>query len=81
MDAPNHDNRPLDPNEAAQYLKISRRRLDRYREEGDGPRFRKFGAKVAYTVADLDAWSIEHAFQSTQDPDYPPTAARRREGK
>lgn len=68
----------LDTFEAADYLRLSRRRLDRYRSEGNGPRFRKFGQKVVYAIADLDAWSNAHAHQATYEPDYP-TAARTRD--
>lgn len=62
--------------QAAAYLNLSRRRLDRYRTEGNGPRFRKFGQKVVYTIADLDAWSAQHIHQTTHEPGYP-TAPRR----
>lgn len=62
--------------QAAAYLNLSRRRLDRYRAEGNGPRFRKFGQKVVYTVEDLDAWSAQHTHQIIHEPGYP-TAPRR----
>lgn len=67
----------LSPRQAAEYLSLSQRRLDRFREEGDGPRFRRFGGRIAYAIADLDAWSAERSYQSTQDPNYP---RRRRRG-
>lgn len=67
----------LNPREAAEYLSLSRRRLDRYREEGNGPRFRKFGGRVAYAIADLDAWSAAHSHQSTHEPNYPGRKRRR----
>jgi hypothetical protein len=47
----------LDEAEAAEYLRISQRTLARRRHEGRGPRYRKHGVKVLYTVADLNAWS------------------------
>lgn len=68
----------LNTRQAAQYLGLSRRRLDRYRAEGNGPRFRKFGQKVLYTLVDLDAWSAAHTHQTTQEPDYPTHGRRRR---
>jgi predicted DNA-binding transcriptional regulator AlpA len=64
--------------DAAEYMGISRRRMDRYREEGDGPRFRKFGQRILYAISDLDAWSAQHSYQSTYEPGYPaPTRHRR----
>ena len=32
--------------------------------------FRKFGRRVMYAVADLDAWAAERSFESTSDPEY-----------
>ncbi|MOA60532.1 hypothetical protein D3C78_1854350 [compost metagenome] len=37
---------------------------------GGGPRFRKFGRRVMYAVADLDAWADQHSFEATSDPEY-----------
>ncbi len=37
---------------------------------GGGPRFRKFGRRVMYAVADLDAWAAERSFEATSDPEY-----------
>jgi predicted DNA-binding transcriptional regulator AlpA len=71
----------LDAVEAAKYMRLSRRRMDRYREDGNGPRFRKFGAKVVYTIADLDAWSAERVHQATDEPNYPAPLRKRRSAK
>jgi hypothetical protein len=47
---------------------------------GGGPKFRKFGRRVMYAVADLDAWADQRSFEATSDPNTPsttrPTAVR-----
>ena len=43
--------------EAAEYLGLSSRTLDRYRISGRGPVFHRFGGRVRYTREDLDAWA------------------------
>ena len=45
----------LNTREAAEYLGLSTRTLDRYRVSGDGPVFLKFGGRVRYLLEDLDA--------------------------
>ena len=37
-------------------LGVPRKTLQNWRVLGRGPRFRKFGSGVRYSVADLDAW-------------------------
>jgi len=37
---------------------------------GGGPKFRKFGRRVMYAVADLDTWADERSFEATSDPEY-----------
>lgn len=55
--------------EAADFLKVSVRTLQRWRTEpptGGGPRFYKLGCKrVAYRLSDLSAWAERRAFEST----------------
>lgn len=57
--------------EAAAYLRLSPRTLERFRVEGTGPPFRKAGggkrARVLYLPADLDAWLARFAFTSTSE--------------
>ena len=60
----------LNNDEAAAYLRLSPRTLEKQRVIGGGPRFRKFGRRVMYAVADLDAWAAERSFESTSDPEY-----------
>lgn len=56
--------------EAAEYLRLSPRTLEKQRVLGGGPRFRKFGRRVMYALADLDAWAAERSFAATSDPKY-----------
>ena len=44
--------RYLTNDEAAEYLRLSPRTLEKQRVIGGGPRFRKFGRRVMYAVAD-----------------------------
>jgi hypothetical protein len=53
--------------EAATYLRISIRTLEKCRYLGGGPRFRKFGRIVRYTTADLDEWTKARSFEMTSD--------------
>ena len=62
--------RYLTNDEAAEYLRLSPRTLEKQRVIGGGPRFRKFGRRVMYAVADLDAWAETRSFESTSDPKY-----------
>jgi hypothetical protein len=64
--------RYLNNTEAAAYLKLSPRTLEKQRVVGGGPRFRKFGSRVMYAIADLDAWADERACASTSDLNYEP---------
>ena len=45
----------LPTREAAHYLGLSARTLNRYRVSGDGPVFHRFGGRVRYRRDDLDA--------------------------
>jgi excisionase family DNA binding protein len=47
----------LTVSEAAALLRLSEITLGRWRIEGSGPPFRKFGRRVLYARADLDAWA------------------------
>jgi len=62
--------RYLTNDEAAGYLRLSPRTLEKQRVIGGGPRFRKFGRRVRYAVADLDAWAADRSFETTSDPEY-----------
>jgi hypothetical protein len=62
--------RYLTNDEAATYLRLSPRTLEKQRVIGGGPRFRKFGRRVMYAVADLDAWADSRSFEATSDSEY-----------
>jgi hypothetical protein len=57
--------------EAADFVRLSPRTLERLRVQGTGPRYIKAGrgkrAKVLYRVADLQEWLEATTFQSTSD--------------
>lgn len=62
--------RYLNNSEAAVFLRLSPRTLEKLRVLGGGPRFRKFGRRVLYAIADLEAWADEHSYGMTSDPEY-----------
>jgi hypothetical protein len=68
--------RYLTNDEAAAYLRLSPRTLEKQRVIGGGPRFRKFGRRVMYAIADLDAWADARSFEATFDPEYAAHRAR-----
>jgi excisionase family DNA binding protein len=61
----------LNTDQAAHYVGLSRRTLEKMRTAGGGPRFRKHGRYVRYHIDDLDEWSAEHVKTSTSEPDRP----------
>ena len=63
--------RYLTNDEAAAFLRLSPRTLEKQRVIGGGPRFRKFGRRVLYAIEDLEAWANARRFEMTSDPDYP----------
>ncbi|MBI1206835.1 MAG: helix-turn-helix domain-containing protein [Azospirillum sp.] len=58
----------LNTAQAAFYVDLSRRTLEKMRVVGGGPKFRKHGRFVRYHVDDLDAWSASRGKASTSDP-------------
>jgi helix-turn-helix protein len=62
--------RYLTNDEAATFLRLSPRTLEKQRVIGGGPRFRKFGRRVLYAIADLEAWAESRTFEMTSDPGY-----------
>jgi hypothetical protein len=60
----------LTQTQAAEHLNLSPRTLEKYRVIGGGPKFRKFGTRVRYTLSDLNEWSAARTFESTSDPLY-----------
>lgn len=62
----------LNTPDAAAYLAVSAKSLERWRTEGCGPAFVKVGpgrrARVRYRKADLDAWIANQTCTSTSQP-------------
>lgn len=54
--------------EAARFLSLSGRTLEKHRTYGTGPRYRKIGGRVVYAVEDLQAWADQGTATSTSDP-------------
>ena len=53
--------------QAATYLNLSPRTLEKLRVVGGGPAFRKFGRRVTYALDDLEAWAAMRRCDSTSD--------------
>ena len=54
--------------EAARFLGLSGRTLEKHRTYGTGPRYSKLGGRVVYRVEDLQSWVDAAAKASTSDP-------------
>jgi len=55
--------------EAARFLGLSGRTLEKHRTYGTGPAFKKLGGRVVYAVADLQAWANRGTKNSTAETD------------
>jgi hypothetical protein len=60
--------RYLRTSEAARFLSLSGRTLEKHRTYGTGPAYRKLGGRVVYALKDLTAWADRGAKTSTSDP-------------
>lgn len=73
--------RYLRTQEAARYLGVSPRTMEKHRIYGTGPIYRKIGGRVVYKVGDLERWADQGLRSSTSDPGtgqvLPPTPAAR----
>ena len=58
----------LTTEEAATYLRLSPRTLERYRVTGEGPRYLKIGRLVFYRRSELEHWLKDKTRRSTSDP-------------
>jgi len=54
--------------EAARFLGLSGRTLEKHRRYGTGPTYHKIGGRVVYALADLQAWADRGLKSSTSDP-------------
>ena len=57
----------LNQQEVADLLGIANRTLERFRYEGRGPPFRKFGRRVLYSLPDVMAWADGQRRTSTHE--------------
>ena len=62
--------RYLTNDEAAGYLRLSPRTLEKQRVLGGGPRYRKFGRRVRYAIDELEGWANQRSHEMTSEPDY-----------
>lgn len=53
--------------EAARFLGLSGRTLEKHRTYGTGPKYSKLGGRVVYAVSDLQSWVDRGAKASTSD--------------
>jgi predicted DNA-binding transcriptional regulator AlpA len=54
--------------EAAEFLSLSSRTLEKHRTYGTAPAYRKLGGRVVYAVDDLESWAARGVVTSTSDP-------------
>lgn len=54
--------------EAARYLGLSGRTLEKHRTYGTGPAYHKLGGRVVYAIDDLNIWAGQGLRHSTSDP-------------
>lgn len=60
--------RYLRTKEAATFLSLSPRTLEKHRTYGTGPAYKKLGGRVVYAVDDLQNWVERGAVTSTSGP-------------
>ena len=54
--------------DAARFLGLSGRTLEKHRTYGTGPTYRKLGGRIVYSIEDLKAWANLGTRNSTSDP-------------
>ncbi|MDK8875303.1 MULTISPECIES: helix-turn-helix domain-containing protein [unclassified Paracoccus (in: a-proteobacteria)] len=59
--------RLLRTQEAARFLGLSIRTLEKHRTYGTGPTYRKIGGRVLYAIRDLEEWADIGIRKSTRD--------------
>ena len=57
----------LDQRATAELLRLSERTLERFRLEGRGPVYMKFGKRVVYALTDLVVWAEKQRRSSTSE--------------
>jgi len=68
MPANDLPNRYLRTPEAARFLGLSARTLEKHRTYGTGPVYQKLGGRVVYTLDNLKLWAEIGTRASTSDP-------------
>lgn len=68
MSPPIPQDRYLRTPEAARFLGLSPRTLEKHRVYGTGPVYHKLGGRVVYALDDLKAWAARGSRASTSDP-------------
>ena len=68
MSPPIPQDRYLRTPEAARFLGLSPRTLEKHRVYGTGPVYHKLGGRVVYALDDLKAWVARGMRASTSDP-------------
>lgn len=53
--------------EAARFLGLSHRTLEKHRTYGTGPVYRKIGGRVVYVLSDLQTWAARGTRSSTSE--------------
>jgi predicted DNA-binding transcriptional regulator AlpA len=64
---PNMPPRYLRTPEAARFLGLSGRTLEKHRTYGTGPKYSKIGGRILYRLEDLQAWVARGDRRSTSD--------------
>lgn len=67
----------LTQQEAAAYLRLSPRTLERHRVAGTGAKFTRLGRRIVYRRDELDRWAEDRTFSSTSEADAADTGAER----
>jgi hypothetical protein len=57
----------LTPVQAGDFVRLSWRTLEKMRQKGEGPRFRRHGRYIRYHIDDLEAWSKANEHSATHD--------------
>ena len=68
LPSPDQPQRYLKTPEAARFLGLSNRTLEKHRCTGTGPTFIKLGGRVVYKLDELRAWAELGVRTSTSDP-------------
>jgi hypothetical protein len=57
----------LTPVQAGDFVRLSWRTLERMRQRGEGPPFRRHGRYIRYHIDDLEAWSKANSYTAIHE--------------